>query len=285
MTVEQQICLVGFTYREWPLKRLFEAARAYGFPWVEIRACADADVHTVGSAIDLLDRAESLARRYGTRLGVISLGSLVVGRLEDLATRNPVVFDDRTLARAQSAGIELVHLLVERVRPDGTHVLGSDEASEEDFAICRRALELLGARLAQYGLKAAVEVRAGTISDTLAGSLWSVPLEHDAVGVLLDFANLTVADPTLDLVDAVRTLGDRIRYVHLKNVKLSAGTIDADVPLAYGVIDTYRVLHELDTLGYSGLLGLEYLGRGDADVFVRDDAEYLRWLGQRLQQR
>jgi sugar phosphate isomerase/epimerase len=286
MELAPNLCLVGYTYRHWPLRRLFEAAADYGYPWVEVRTCADVDLGTPEGVTAALAQAGALAAEHGVKLGAISLGNLWVGALGDLHRRNPLALDAALLARVRAAGFRQVHLLLERVRPDGGHVLSADEATEEDFRACREAIDLLAEVLDPLDLRAAVEGRPGTISDTLEGLLWSVaPLEHRAVGVLLDFANLVMTNPTVDLVDAVKALHSAIGYIHLKNLKIGPGGLDRAVPLGLGTIDYYRVLSAVAGTGYRGLVGVEYVGDGDLDYFVREDAEYVRWLEGRLRRR
>ena len=154
---------------------------------------------------------------------------------------------------------------------------------DSDFAACREALEELAEFLEPHGLRAAVEVRPGTIADSFEGALWtSGHLDHETVGVSVDFANLVLSDRDLNLVEAVRSMQGRMRYTHLKNLKLYPWGHDWDIPLEAGAIDYFEVLCALEAVGYQGLLGLEYCGHGDPDAFVRRDVEYLRWLDHRL---
>jgi sugar phosphate isomerase/epimerase len=283
MTVERNLCLVGWSYRHWPVRRLFEAAGDYGYPWVELRTCADVDLCSEACVRAGLRAAAACAEATGVRVGVVDFHQFVVTEADALRRRNPLLFDADILAGLRDAGAPTVLLMLERVRADGSHALSSDEASEEDFAACREGLEVLGETLEPYGLRAAVELHAGTIADTLEGALWtSATLDHALVGVCLDFANMLDRAPHANLVEAVGALRERILYTHLKNLIVRPWGHDPDLPIEMGSIDYFGVLSALEQHGYGGLLGVEYVGHGDPDVFARRDADYLRWLGYRL---
>jgi sugar phosphate isomerase/epimerase len=276
---------VGWTYRHWPLRRLFQAAHDYGYDCVELRSCADVDFSTAEGVQAGLRAAAKASRDTGVSASVVYLHNFVVAEPAELTARNPLLLSPQALAPVRDSGATMVQILLERVRPDGSHVLSSHEASEQDFAACREALEILGEAIEPFGLRVAVEVRSGTIADTLEGLLWTTAtLDHEVVGVNLDFANLHLANPELDLADAIAALGPRITYTHFKSVKHQTGGLDETIPLDLGCIDYFAVLAALRRCGYAGLLGVEYCGGGDPDVFVRRDAEYLRWLGRRLEQ-
>ena len=132
-------------------------------------------------------------------------------------------------------------------------------------------------------LKAAIEVRPQCIADTFEGALWtSGHLDHDSVGMSIDFANLLLTDPLLNLTEAIRTMRSRMVYCHFKNLKFYPWGHDWDLGLRAGSIDYFEVLAAMRQTGYEGWIGLEYCGSGDPDAFIADDINYLRWLEQRL---
>lgn len=283
MQVASKLCLVGWTYRHWPMRRLFEVAADHGCAAVEVRPCADTDLTTLPGIIEALPRAAALASQHNVRLAATYLHQYVVTDAGAVRERNPNFFNPEVLGRLADLGTDVIQLIIERVRPDGSHVLSSHEAEESDFAACREGLEILAENLDRYHLKAAIEVRPQCIADTFEGALWtSGHLDHDSVGMSIDFANLLLTDPLLNLTEAIRTMRNRMVYCHFKNLKFYPWGHDWDLGLRAGSIDYFEVLAAMRQSGYEGWIGLEYCGSGDPDAFIADDMDYLRWLEQRL---
>ena len=87
MQVQSKLCLVGWTYRHWPMRRLFEAAADHGIGAVELRPCADADLYSVDGIRLALEQAEQLARGHDVRVAVAYLHNFIVTSPQDLVDR------------------------------------------------------------------------------------------------------------------------------------------------------------------------------------------------------
>lgn len=127
----------------------------------------------------------------------------------------------------------------------------------------------------RLGVRIAVESHMGTLHDTVAGLDRLLGLcSNKSVQVCLDFANLLVCEPGLDLSECIRHFSGHIGYVHIKNNRGVGAKADWSVPVRMGEIDYRRLLPVLEQ-HYDGVLGVEYCGEGDPDWVVADDAKYL----------
>src|SRR5690349_5415811 len=108
------LCLVGHSYRQSPLERLFRAARQFGYARVEIRPCADLDLSTREGLAGALCRAGALAAQTGIAPGAIFLGGLTVGDAGRFREQNPLLLDSQIRPMLRDAGIDLIHLRLDR---------------------------------------------------------------------------------------------------------------------------------------------------------------------------
>ena len=95
-----------------------------------------------------------------------------------------------------------------------------------------------------------------------------------AVGCALDLGHIVSCG--YDTVDAVRKLGPRLKLVHLKDIQARGGEVN--VPLGQGLGRIPEVMKELRTLGFAGLVALEYEKDGDIREDVRRQIAYARSL-------
>ena len=79
-----------------------------------------------------------------------------------------------------------------------------------------------------------------------------------------------------DPVEAVRKLASRLKMVHLKDVKASAG--EENVLLGQGIAKVPEVMAELRRVGYTGLVAIEYEKEGSVEEDMRREVEYARSL-------
>lgn len=184
--------------------------------------------------------------------------ALQVGRL--LATqgvREVIVADDEDPARAARAG---------RIPSDGS--AGWTDAQWREAAATLHAVAR--ALRDQLGMRVVVHHHAGTFLET-PGEVDRLLASTDGelVNLLLDTGHATYGGD--DAVDVVRRHGDRVRYVHLKDVRADemARVRNEDVPMSEawargvfcplgdGVVDFPRLVESLRARSYSGWLIVE----------------------------
>lgn len=184
--------------------------------------------------------------------------ALRVGRL--LATQGVsevIIADDEDPARAARAG---------RIPPDGS--AGWTDAQWGEAVATLHAVAR--ALRDEVGLRVVVHHHAGTFLET-PGEVDRLLASTDAelVNLLLDTGHATFGGD--DAVDVVRRHADRVRYVHLKDVRADelARVRREDVPmsdawargvfcpLGDGVVDFERLVEALRGRGYAGWLIVE----------------------------
>jgi sugar phosphate isomerase/epimerase len=94
------------------------------------------------------------------------------------------------------------------------------------------------------------------------------------VGCTLDLGHIVSCG--YDTMDAVRTLGPRLKLVHLKDIQAAGGEVN--VPLGTGLCKIPEVMKELRRIGFTGLVAFEYEKEGDINAEVRQQVEYARKL-------
>jgi sugar phosphate isomerase/epimerase len=94
------------------------------------------------------------------------------------------------------------------------------------------------------------------------------------MGASLDTGH--IASCGYNTVDAVHKLAPHLKMVHLKDVQASGGEVN--VLLGKGIARIPEVMAELKTVGYTGLVAIEYEHEGPVDEDVRTEVEYARRL-------
>lgn len=92
------------------------------------------------------------------------------------------------------------------------------------------------------------------------------------VGTNVDVANYAVNDE--DPIAAIRSLGPRIRYVHLKDVKLTPEGKAATV-VGTGILPYRDILAALDASGQDFPLCFEFGGEGHPETSLREARDFL----------
>lgn len=104
-------------------------------------------------------------------------------------------------------------------------------------------------------------------------------IDSPAIGANLDMGNIVLNSDGESADDAVDILGDKIYYLHLKNMfKISGQPGFIPCPLSDGCIDNRSWMRRMRQIGYKGLICLEAPRQGDRDQFARQDIEYFRGL-------
>lgn len=163
-----------------------------------------------------------------------------------------VVESTRAAARiARAAGGEVVNLLVGRFVPDRPQAaqLATARAVVSEAADAAAAL---GARIVVEHLNARDVVRP-LLPTPAAAADFVADVDHDAVRLLFDAYHAAMAG--LDPIAEARRVGALLGHVQFADCpgRGAPGT---------GTIDLWRLVDELDALGYDGYVGLEFLPAG-----------------------
>ena len=88
-------------------------------------------------------------------------------------------------------------------------------------------------------------------------------VDSPAFGCYFDYANVVVRG--MDTATELRALGELVRRIHLKDVRVKVG----DVPLGQGRVDFTESAKALDEIGYEGWIVLE-TQPGPPELVARD---------------
>jgi len=271
-----------------PWTTVLDGIASTGLRWTEL------------GPVGFLPEGPGVLRSELDRRGLSVAGSFVFQPLSDPGARDEVLaITRRTCAAIATAG--------------GSHLVVIESVSgprEPTAGRTRDAPRLQGAAWAdlvagvravaqiarQHGLRPVVHPHAGTyleFDDEVALLLAEVPVEE--LGLCLDTGHAAYAGS--DLEDLLRTHGNRLDYLHLKDVRRdvhedvlarelgfwSAITEGLFCPLGEGVVDFRRVGHVLREVGFDGPTTIEQdrdpRSEGSPEGDVRASVSYLESIG------
>ncbi|GIP37170.1 hexulose-6-phosphate isomerase [Paenibacillus sp. J31TS4] len=253
-----------------PLKQLLETSARAGFDTVELNLYAPGGVGlTMETTPQEAKEIGALVASYG--LSVSSLSTEMLGRhplsSPDAETREQGVRSLRKQIEL-AAALEVADILVVpgRVTPETTY--------EEVWSRSRTELEPLVPELETAGVYMGIE-------NVWNKFLWS-PTEmaryidefaSPHVGAYFDVGNtLAFGQPQ----HWIRTLGRRIRQVHVKDFKTAVGNGHGFVPLLAGDVNWIAVREALEAIGYDGPLTAELDAYASfPDQLVYDTARHI----------
>ncbi|MEN8255926.1 MAG: TIM barrel protein [Verrucomicrobiota bacterium] len=161
---------------------------------------------------------------------------------------------------------------------------GSGMAEESHYGQSAEGLRVVGDKAASLGMKLALETHNCYLHDLPGACRKLMDLtDHDAVGLNYDHGNISVNKNGSSIEEVFDLIGDKIYYVHLKNMLLGRDGLFLATHLDAGHIDTSEVLMRLKDRGYDGVLTTEYACTGDGFIAAKRDKEYVdlltKWLG------
>lgn len=112
--------------------------------------------------------------------------------------------------------------------------------------------------------------------DTVDSAMKLVKLsESDKIGVNLDYINANILPGDISIEQAIEKTGDKLFYVHLKNViRIEGGRIRTG--LGDGEYNNRHIMKKLIESGYSGPICVEAPRPGDREWFAVQDLEYIK---------
>ena len=94
-------------------------------------------------------------------------------------------------------------------------------------------------------------------------------IDRPSIGVNLDYGNMLGFEVRPSLAEAVRSLGEKIHYVHLKNsAPLREGAGRLPTALSEGEINNREFIRLLMEVGYDGPICVEAPRPGDREWFA-----------------
>jgi sugar phosphate isomerase/epimerase len=265
----------SYTYRGQSIQRAARKCREYGYDGLEL----------VTSHYDRAQPEESIAaavetaRAAGTRIAVVDFSGNLIA--EDAESRNRAATEIAGIIRlaAKHGALGINGGVGSLVGPDPGNYSenGSRIATAAQYDRAAEGLRSLAQLAASEGIWISLEIHMNTPHDTAASTLKLLELvDHPSVVANLDPGNMYAVADAEGMAEAVRVLGDRLGYVHLKNCRQIAGGYDYSWMLENGDIDLYRGLRAVVESGYTGDYCIEYCGKGDPSVAARADARYFR---------
>jgi len=215
--------------------------------------------------VDYYDRPKDLQKKIddiGVNFVTISNGSPMETAFEDPAKHDKIYADHLRLVRfIKNFGCTHLKINMGRRRPGGT--------TDEDLKHMAHALEELGRRISQEGIKFAVHAHMWNQFENrreIDYVMKNTDPKH--VWFVLDTGHITMAG--IDPVELARTLGHRIVEFHMKDTKpenrggaktrlerMDGMNDPCFFPLGNGGVDFPGIKAHLDKIGWQGWLTVE----------------------------
>lgn len=161
---------------------------------------------------------------------------------------------------------------------------GSGIATDEQWQWAIEGFKEIGKAVEEAGLKLAFETHMGYIHDSPEAVKKLVDeVGSPNIGALLDCGNISLFSDAPTVSEQVALLGNRIFYLHLKNLFLLPDGGYLMTSLADGHINNRELLKALKEIGYSGPICIEAPRPGDREWFAQEDIRYLKSLLDDLQ--
>lgn len=154
---------------------------------------------------------------------------------------------------------------------------GSFVATPEQWEQATEGFKQLGKLAEEIGLQLAFETHMGYLHDVPEAAKKLVDsIGSPNVGVALDSANIALIPGQPGLTEQVEILGDRIFYLHLKNIVQYPSGGFSCTALGSGALNNRELLSALQARGFNGPIGIEAPRPGDREWFAREDIAYLQ---------
>ena len=249
------LCTIAFKDR--PFEDVLDLAVRAGFDGVEPWGKPD---HMPGSYSPSDNRRIAAAIR-ARGLAVSQYGSYI----------NPVAGD---FAREVSEGLDTASDLGTETIRVWAGSCGSAEATDEDWRTAIRGFRHFADRAADRGMRLAVEMHLGYLSDTTWGSLRLVE-GVDRPNFLLNFQPM-YTDGADRVISVARQVASRVVTVHAQNYT-APGRNERSL-ISAGYVDYPAVVGELSAAGFDGFLEVEFVRDDDPEAALMSDAAFLRVL-------
>jgi len=274
------LCLVGYTYRNYPMEEAFRRASLFGYSLIEVRDFIDINLKTLEGIEDALKKALKMAEKYRVS-PLIIFRAINIQRLSSTDEASFLEETETICKLCRNYGVKIWNTRINLI--DGPKNFTEADKSHIDIVI--KLLKKIASIIDKYNLTITIENHMGNIHDSLKGLIHILSaIESDRIKACFDFANFLIVNPSEDLIKAITSHSEFIGYTHIKNVKLYKDRYDWGIPIALGDIDYRRILGKL-LEKYTGALGIEYCGTGDPVYFSEIDARYIRDIINEIERR
>ncbi len=156
---------------------------------------------------------------------------------------------------------------------------GSAMSEPRHYEQSVKGLKIVGDKAGSLGMRLALETHNCYLHD-LPGSCKKLMemTNHEAVGINYDHGNIMINKNGCSIAEVFETIGDKIYYVHLKNLLMYKNDYFMTTRLEEGHIDNADILARLKNRGYNGVVTVEYACPGDGFIAARRDMEYIKIL-------
>lgn len=154
---------------------------------------------------------------------------------------------------------------------------GSTVATEAQWQSAIAGFQRLGTLAGKCGFRFAFETHGNYLHDTIEATMRLVDgINSEHVGALWDHANLSIFPTCPTLQEAIKQIGNKMYYVHLKNLLFSPAHFLAVSSLSAGILNIREQVRLLKESGYNGSFCIEAPRPGDREHFLREDLGYLK---------
>jgi L-ribulose-5-phosphate 3-epimerase len=256
-----------------PLEAVFEKSRRAGFDAVELNVNAPSGVGlTMDTTVKEAENIGALAGRYGLQLRSISTGLLWQHQLgaEDASEREQgrkVV--QKQIELAAVLGADTVLIVPGRVSPQMSY----DDCYKRSQEEIRRLVPAAEENKIYIGVE---NVWNKFLLSPLEMARYIDEIGSPYVGAYFDVGNILLYGYPEQWI---RILGKRIKKIHVKDFKLSAGNYTGFVPLLSGDVDWLQVRAALQDIGYGDAITAELEPyKHSADQMVFDTARHIDFI-------
>jgi sugar phosphate isomerase/epimerase len=156
---------------------------------------------------------------------------------------------------------------------------GSGIATEDHFQWAAEGFKVLGDLASELGFRFALEIHMCTVHDHPVSTKKLLDMiDRESVGANLDYANVLCFQDQTTLSDSISILGEKLFYVHLKNLQALTGFDWLRTALSDGEINHREYLRLLALSGFHGPIALEAPRPGDREWFAQADIAYYKRL-------
>lgn len=241
---------------------------------------------------EMLEEVKEKAKQLGIRIIALTPYNSKFNSLDENVRQQEMDEIRKVIGYAQFLGAEYIRIYA------GNYAGSETDPDGKKMERLIASMKELGEEAQKAGVTLVMENHFNTMTVSARQSMdAAVKVNHPAVGILYDQANLTF---TLneDYEQAIDMQMDKVRYVHVKDLEFKAGDIgfvsdevshpkeeDRNVItriVGEGALEWPKILQKIYDCGYKGWLSLEYERRWHADdipdacIGMKKSTEYLR---------